>query len=70
MEDRPLWSRRGFLGLGAGVLGALVGGILLRRTGQLLFMTAAGFAITELWKREGQVDVRGLVDQWTRNERS
>jgi hypothetical protein len=56
--------------VGAGVLGAIVGGVLLRRTGRLLFMTAAGFVLTELWKREGHVDVRGLLDQWTSHERS
>jgi hypothetical protein len=45
--------------------GVLIGGILLRKPGRLLFIAAAGFVATELWKREGKVDVRGLIDRIT-----
>ena len=47
----------------AAAVGALIGAVAMRRAGRFLFFAAAGFVGTELWKREGGVDVKALLDR-------
>jgi hypothetical protein len=43
--------------------GALLGGVLMRNAGRLVFIAAASAAAFDLWKSEGGVDLRELLDR-------
>ena len=43
--------------------GALLGGLVMRKTARLAFVAAASAIATEIWKSEGSIDVRELLDR-------
>jgi ElaB/YqjD/DUF883 family membrane-anchored ribosome-binding protein len=63
VRERPIVSIAG-----ATVLGALLGGVVFSRAGRLVFIAAAGALATEVWKTEGKIDIRGLLDKLTRED--
>ena len=53
---------------GAAALGAVLGGVAFTKAGRLVFIAAAGALATEVWKSEGKIDVRGILDELTRED--
>jgi hypothetical protein len=58
VRDHPLVA----VGAAAGV-GALLGGLLLRNAGRFVFVAAASAVLADVWKSEGGVDIRELLDR-------
>jgi hypothetical protein len=56
VRSRPLLAV-----LTASGIGATLGGLVFSRLGRLVFLAAAGYAVSELWRREGTLDTRELV---------
>lgn len=48
--------------------GAVLGGVLMRSAGRLVFIAAASAAAFDLWKSEGGIDVRDLLDRLSGSE--
>ena len=63
VRERPLVAMAS-----ATALGALLGGVVFSKAGRLVFLAAAGALATEVWKSEGKIDVRGLLDKLTRDD--
>jgi hypothetical protein len=45
----------------AGALGAALGGLVFSGLGRLVFVGAAGYFVSDLWRREGRIDIETLV---------
>lgn len=58
VREHPLLAVAGAMGVGA-----LLGGVLMRNVGRLVFVAAASAVVSELWNAEGGLDVRGLIDR-------
>jgi hypothetical protein len=56
VRSRPLLAV-----LAASGVGATLGGLVFSRLGRLVFLAAAGYAASELWRREGKLDTRELI---------
>lgn len=63
VRERPLVAMAG-----ATALGALLGGVVFSKAGRLVFLALAGAVATEVWKSEGKIDVRGLLDKLTSDD--
>ncbi|MGD0674679.1 MAG: hypothetical protein ABSC94_04630 [Polyangiaceae bacterium] len=56
VEERPLIAA-----IGAGAIGAVLGGLIFSRLGRLVFLAAVGYVANELWDREGRIDIPALL---------
>lgn len=63
VRERPLVAMAS-----ATAVGALLGGVVFSKAGRLVFLAAAGALATEVWKSEGKLDIRGLLDKLTRED--
>jgi hypothetical protein len=52
--------------LAASGVGVTLGGLVFSRLGRLVFLAAAGYVATELWRREGMADTREILADLTR----
>jgi hypothetical protein len=55
--------------IAASGVGVTLGGLVFSRLGRLVFLAAAGYAATELWRREGMLDTKEILANLTRSER-
>ncbi len=64
---RDFVRQRPLLAVGAAAAaGTAIGGLLFPRVARLVFIAAAGYVGTELWRREGRIDVRELAAKLSR----
>jgi hypothetical protein len=61
VRSRPLLAV-----LAASGVGATLGGLVFSRLGRFVFLAAAGYAVSELWRREGTIDTREILTRLTR----
>jgi hypothetical protein len=54
--------------IAASGVGVTLGGLVFSRLGRLVFLAAAGYAATELWRREGMLDTKEILASLTRSE--
>ncbi|MCL2449302.1 MAG: hypothetical protein FWD17_10165 [Polyangiaceae bacterium] len=61
VRSRPLLAV-----LAASGIGATLGGLVFSRLGRFVFLAAAGYAASELWRREGIIDTHEILARLTR----
>jgi hypothetical protein len=61
VRERPLLAV-----LAASGVGATLGGLVFSRVGRFVFLAAAGYVASELWRREGMIDTREILGRLTR----
>ena len=54
----------------AGAVGMTFGGVVFSRMGRFLFLAIAGYVASDLWRREGQLDVMELLGRLSGERRS
>lgn len=45
----------------AGAVGIALGGVVFSRLGRFAFLAIAGYVVSDLWRREGHLDVQDLL---------
>jgi hypothetical protein len=45
----------------AGAVGVALGGVVFSRLGRFAFLAIAGYVVSDLWRREGHLDVQELL---------
>ncbi|MDP9151707.1 MAG: hypothetical protein M3O36_17430 [Myxococcota bacterium] len=63
---RDFVRKRPLVTLAAAGAVATVGGLLMPRTARLVFVAAAGYVGSELWRREGRIDMGELARKFSK----